>query len=48
MTEPELDGCDIAGAGPYVTDDDLPYLALFADVDPDSLQALERRAAEWW
>jgi hypothetical protein len=46
----ELDGCDIVGpeatAHP-LADADVPWLVLFADVDPDDRHALRTRRREW-
>lgn len=42
----ELDGCDCSGAPP-LDDQDVDGIVLFADVDRDDVDAIERRADEW-
>lgn len=39
IDDDELDGCELDFAADPTTDDDAPYLALFAGVDPSDVEA---------
>jgi hypothetical protein len=48
--EDQLDGCDLIEMDLILAptrDEDLPYVALFADVELDDRRALRRRRREW-
>ena len=43
-----LDGCDLSGLTEHISDEDAPYIVLFADLaGTTDLEASERRRLEW-
>jgi hypothetical protein len=48
MSDDDLDGCDLDFTEDPVSDEDLPYLALFADaLDPNTETTIAQAEADW-